>query len=122
MMFLLKFLGCILFFVGLALVLKPNFFSTSSANMDGYKTIEKRVLWGFLLGISFFLLFFSAWYSWKMVIVGLLIALTAGIITARIIGLVLDGFFKKQLYWLFIELMVLIILGFLYSLSSENQN
>ena len=58
MVFLLKFSGCIVLFVGLALVVKPDFSNTSAANIDGYQTIEKRVLWGCLLGIGFFCCFF----------------------------------------------------------------
>ena len=55
-----------------------------------------------------------------MILLGLLIALTVGVITARVIGLVLDGFYIKQLYWLLIELIILVVLRFLYFISSEN--
>lgn len=120
MKILLNFSGIILLFVGFALVLKPNFFSTSTVAADGYKMIERRVVWGFLLGIGLFLLFFNAWYSWKMTVLGLLIAFTAGIMIARVTGLALDGFFKKQVYWLLIELAGLIIFVFLYFLSRED--
>ncbi|WP_294246199.1 hypothetical protein [uncultured Chryseobacterium sp.] len=118
MSFILKFLGGIVLSVGLALVFKPNLFTTSAASIDGYQTIEKRVLRGFLLGIGLFMLFFSSWNSWKLILLAFLIALTVGVMTARIVGLALDGFYTKQIYWLLIEMMILIIFGFLYSLCA----
>nr|WP_281754255.1 hypothetical protein [Neptunitalea chrysea] len=76
--------------------------------------IEMRVKWGFLIGLGILLIFFNQWNDWKLMVCALLFFQTLGIIIARLIGFVLDGFFSKQLLWLTIEVVAFIIFGILY--------
>lgn len=110
----LKISGVILLIAGLSLAIKPEIFSKFSPFIDPYQMIEKRVKWGMLIGLGGFLLFHTNWASWGLIATALLTSMTLGIIIARVIGFVLDGFFIKQLYWLLMELVALLIFGFLY--------
>ncbi|MFD1141143.1 DUF4345 family protein [Larkinella insperata] len=114
MNFLLKIVGVILLVTGLVLAIKPDSFGKFSTSLDSYQMIEKRVKWGILIGMGGFILFHNNWVSWNVLATALLIAITFGIIIARLIGFVLDGFFTKQFYWLLIEIGALIIFGLLY--------
>ena len=76
--------------------------------------IEVRVKWGFLIGLGILFIVYNQWSDWKLTVCALLSFLTLGIIIARLLGFVLDGFFSKQLHWLTIEIVVLIIFGILY--------
>ncbi len=114
MNFVLKILGVIILIIGFSLTFKPDLFSKLSTPIDGYQMIEKRVKWGALIGFGLFLIFFTDWTSWRLIVSGLPFALTAGIITARLTGFVLDGFFTRQLWWLLIECAALILLGYIY--------
>lgn len=99
---------------GLILAYSPELLSTGPIPTDPYQMIEKRVRWGFVIGLGLLLLFHHQWTPWGLSVSALLVALTTGIIVARLLGFVLDGFFAKQLLWLAIELGALLIFGFLY--------
>jgi hypothetical protein len=114
MNFLLKIAGVILLVTGLVLAIKPDFFGKFSTSLDAYQMIEKRVKWGMLIGMGGFLIFYNNWVVWNVLATALLITITLGIIIARSIGFVLDGFFTKQFYWLFIEIGALILFGLLH--------
>ena len=90
---LVKISGVILRLAGFVLVFRPGLFTQFNSPIEGYEMIEKRVKWGMLIGFGLFLIFFRDWTSWKLVVTGLLFALTAGIIIARLTGFGLDGFF-----------------------------
>lgn len=114
MNFVLKILGVIILIIGLSLTLKPDLFSKLPTAITGYQMIEKRVKWGALIGFGLFLIFFTDWTSWRLIVSGLLFGLIEGIIIARLTGFVLDGFFTGQLWWLLIEFTVAILFGYLY--------
>lgn len=100
---------------GVMLTIKPNLISTMPQSISPYQMIEKRVMWGILIGLGFFGLVFNRQLdSWKTGIFASLATITSGIIIARIIGLLMDGFFAKQLLWLGIESVFLIIFAILY--------
>lgn len=110
----LKILGILLFITGFSLTLKPDFVGKFPASIDAYQMIEKRVRWGFLVGLGLFLTFYSNWNSWGLSITAFIFAITLGIIISRLTGFVKDGFFIQQLWWLLIEFFVLLLFGFLY--------
>lgn len=112
--FTVKIAGIIFLGAGFILTIKPGFFGKFLTSPDAYQIIEKRARWGMLIGLGGFMLFYTNWTSWGPIITALLASLTAGIIIARLTGLVLDGFFTKQLYWLLTELAALLSLGILY--------
>ncbi|MHC8949849.1 DUF4345 family protein [Sphingobacterium hungaricum] len=111
---ILKISGVILIIAGFIFTLKPDLVTKFPTSIDAYQMIEKRVPWGLLIGLGLFLLFYTNWTSWGLGIVAFLFALTLGIIIARLTGLLIDGFFVKQIWWLLIELAVLFLFGFLY--------
>ncbi|MFC5284673.1 DUF4345 family protein [Pedobacter alpinus] len=114
MTFFLKIVGVILLIGGCVLTYKPNLISKIPLPENPYQMIEMRVRWGFLIGLGILFIFFNQWSDWKLTVCALLFFLTLGIIIARLFGFVLDGFFSKQLLWLTIEVVVLIIFGILY--------
>ena len=111
----LKIAGIIILIAGVMLTIKPNLISTMSESISPYQMIEKRVMWGILMGLGLFGLVLNHQHdSWKTGIFALLATITSGIIIARIIGLLMDGFFAKQLLWLGIESVFLAIFAILY--------
>lgn len=110
----LKIIGVVLLVSGCVLTYKPNLISKISLSENPYKMIEVRVKWGFLIGLGILFIFYNQWSDWKLTVCALLFFLTLGIVIARLFGFVLDGFFSKQLLWLTIEIVVLIIFGILY--------
>ena len=111
---LLKILGVILLMAGFILAYKPEWVSTHPLPTDLYEMIERRVRWGLVIGLGLLLLFHHPWTSWGLTVSALLVALTSGVIIARLLGVVLDGFYAKQMGWLAIEFAALLTFGFLY--------
>ena len=99
---------------GFIMVYSPELISIHPIATDPYQVIEKRVRRGFAIGLGLLFLFHHPWTPWGLTVFALLIALTTGIILARLLGMLWDGFFAKQLLWLAIELGALLIFGFLY--------
>tara|TARA_R110000751_G_scaffold198975_1_gene303720 strand:- start:401 stop:760 length:360 start_codon:yes stop_codon:yes gene_type:complete len=110
----LKIIGTVLLVSGCALTYKTNLISKIPLPENPYQMIEVRVKWGFLMGLGILFIFFNQWSDWKQTVCALLFFLTLGIVIARLFGFVLDGFFSKQLLWLTIEVIALIIFGILY--------
>lgn len=110
----LKITGFILLILGCVLTYKLNLISHSPFPKDNYKMIEMRLIGGFLIGLSILFFFFNHWNSWKVIIPAFLFFLILGIIVARTFGIIMDGFFIKQVLWLTIEFVILIIFGILY--------
>jgi len=111
---MLKILAIILIVGGFMLTLKPNLISSCPEQLTGYEMIEKRVKWGFFIGLGVFFYFNQQWDNWGLIILAFLSALTFGVIIARLSGFILDGLFAKQTLWLVIELLICIIFNFLY--------
>ncbi len=114
MTFFLKIIGAVLLIAGCVITYKPKIISKIPLTENAYQMIEMRVKWGILIGLGIFFLFFNQCNNWKLTVFALLFFLTLGIIIARLFGFVLDGFFSKQLLWLTIEVVALIIFGILY--------
>lgn len=111
---ILKIAGFLFLLLGIIFTLKPELLDKFPASITPYEIIEKRVKWGLLMGLGIFVLYQTDWTSWRLIATALLATLTLGIIIARLTGFVLDGFFIKQLWWLLIELVVLLLFGFLH--------
>ena len=119
MTFFLKIIGAVLLIAGCILTYKPNLISKIPLPENAYQMIEIRVKWGILIGLGIFFLFFNPWSNWKLTAYALLFFLTLGIIIARLFGFGIDGFFSKQLLWLTIEVVALIIFGILYNYADH---
>ncbi|KGE13446.1 DUF4345 family protein [Sphingobacterium deserti] len=114
MQIILKIAGIALLLVGAIFTFKPDLLGKFPTSITPYEIIEKRVMWGVLIGLGIFLMCLNNWSSWRLNLTALLASLTLGVIAARLAGLVLNGFFMKQIWWLLIELAVLGLFGFLY--------
>jgi len=91
----LEILAVILIIAGLILAYNPVLISSAPTQLIGYEMIEKRVKWGFLIGLGIFLVFNQQWDNWGLTILAFLSSLTIGIIIARILGFILDGLFSR---------------------------
>lgn len=111
---LLKIAAIILIISGFVLTYRLDLITSSSAQLAGYDMIEKRVKWGFLIGLGIFLIFPQPRVDWLLTIWLLLATLTFGIIIARLFGFILDGLFTEQVIWLLTEIIVLGVFMFLY--------
>lgn len=109
----LKLIGVLLLIVGCILTYKPNLISRTPLPENNYHLIEMRVRWGFLIGLGIFIFAFNHWNSWKVIISAFLFFLTIGIVIARAFGIIMDGFLIKQILWLSIEFVILIVFGIL---------
>ena len=114
-----KIIGAVLFMAGGVLTYKPNIISKIPLPENAYQMIEMRIKWGFLIGLGMLLIFYNQWGSWKLLVCAVLFFLTLGIVIARLLGFVLDDFFSKQLLWLTIEIVALIIFGILYRYANN---
>lgn len=99
---------------GFILVYNPALLKNEPLPTDPYQVIEKRVRWGLVIGFGLLLLFHHPWNHWGFAVSEMMVFITFGIILARILGFLLDGYFAKQMLWLGIEVSVLLLLGFLY--------
>jgi len=99
---------------GFIIAYKPQIITEIPASITAYQMIEKRIIWGTFIGIGIFLLFNNHWKVGLSIIYALLFFLILGIIIARFLGLLLDGYFPKQLLWLVIEIIILVAFAFLY--------
>ncbi|RXG21715.1 putative protein DUF4345 [Leeuwenhoekiella polynyae] len=104
---------------GCVLTYKPNIISKIPLPENAYQMIEIRVKWGFLTGLGILLIFYNQWSNWKLLACAVLFFLILGIVIARLFGFVLHGFFSKQLLWLTIEIVALLIFGILYRYANN---
>ena len=110
----LKIIGIVLLISGLLLAFKPTIISKTPLPNNSYQIIKMRVVWGFPIGVGMLFIFHNQWGDLKLTLCALLIFLTLGIIFARLLGMVLDGFLKKQLLWLTMEIVAFIFFVVLY--------
>lgn len=107
----LKVVGVIVLIVGFVMAFSPKFFSDSSNSVDAYSSIEASVKWGFLIGFGALLVAHNQLTPWLVTLSALLFWLTAGIVSARLIGIVRFGLVGNQWLWLLIEVLALIAFG-----------
>ncbi len=110
----LKVVGIFAVIAGLIPVFHPTLFSNSDIQLDAYSSIELRVKWGIVVGFGLFLATQNHLFPWLVTLSGLLFWLTASVVIARCIGIMLDGLVGKQWVWLLIELIALVVFGFWY--------
>ncbi|WP_456294855.1 hypothetical protein M1D72_05660 [Vibrio sp. AK197] len=108
----LKIVGFLAIAAGLIMAFSPTLLGLSSSQLDAYASIESRVKWGFLIGLGAFLVTQNHLIPWSVTLPGLFFWLTAGIVVARSIGIMLCGLAGKQWLWLLTEVMVLVVFGF----------
>lgn len=111
---LLRILGFTLIITGLIFTIKPEIISQNPLPTDVFQSIEQRIKWGFLIGLGILFLFHHKFRPWLLTVSAILFSLTAGFVTARLIGIVLVGVVIEQFYWLVVELVSSVIFGLWY--------
>jgi hypothetical protein len=113
----LRSLGVFLIIVGLILICYPELIGQTSMPTDAFSSIEQRIKWGFLIGLGILLLLHHQLKPWRLTASAILFSLTLGFVTARFIGIILVGLISKQLFWLGVEIVALLIFGLWYRIE-----
>src|SRR5690554_5444374 len=87
---ILKIVGLIIVIMGAILSYNPELFSNKAIPEDPFEATERRILWGLLMGVGLLVLFYHQIQPWLLTLVAIGIALTLGVLMARLIGIVLD--------------------------------
>jgi hypothetical protein len=109
---LLRVIGVLGGAAGLVLAAVPTLVSDPGLATDTYEAIERRVWWGAVAGFGALLATLRSLRPWSVTLVSSLFWIVAGLLTARVIGLVLDGTDStRQWMWTAVELAICVVAG-----------
>ena len=103
---LIRALGLIVLITGIVIVANPELITNKAVPVDTFEAIERRIWWGLLIGLGLLLMFNRQWSPWLPTLLISAIALIAGLLTARLIGIALDGSVVKQWYLVLVEIVI----------------
>ncbi len=92
--------GFIMLIAGIIVVANPELITNKPVPEDTFEAIERRIWWGLLIGLGLLFIFNQRWSPWLPTFLITTVALLAGLLAARCIGIVLDGSVAKQ--WLLV--------------------
>lgn len=101
-----KAFGLIFLVAGIVIVVNPELITNKPVPEDIFEAVERRIWWGLLIGVGLLLLFNLRWSPWLPTLLVTLIALIAGLLIARLIGIGLDGSVIKQWYFVLVEVAI----------------
>lgn len=101
-----KTLGALLALAGFLLTVLPGLLLEVSPNKDRFAAIETRTRFGAMGGLGLGLSLLGGFSPWGTSVAFLAFWTTIGFSAARVIGLALDGFNRRQLLWIGVELVV----------------
>lgn len=108
----LRVIGVLLGVVGLVLVIDPTLVSDPGPAENTFEAIERRIPYGAVLGLGGLLWFRTTLRPWGSLVASVILWLTLGALTARVIGLVLDGADDRaQWMWVAVEAAVAGVAG-----------
>jgi len=99
-------LGLLTLIAGIIIVLYPELITKKPVPEDTFEAIERRIWWGLLIGTGLLLLFNRQWSPWLPTLLISAVALLAGLLAARLIGIALDGSVVKQWYLVLVEIAI----------------
>ena len=102
-----KILGGLLILVGVILASNPELVSNKPVPEDIFKAVERRVWWGLFISAGILVMFHHPLQPWIVTFVATSIAITFGLLAARLIGIMLDGSVPKQWFWVIVEAIAL---------------
>lgn len=102
--------GVITILIGGVLSYHPELVTSAPIPDDPFQAIERRVRWGFVMGLGMLLLFHHQVTPLLFTFAALGMTLTLGALIARLIGIALDGSVLRQWMWVLIEL--ILVIGF----------
>jgi len=108
-------LGLLTLIAGIIIVAYPELITKKPVPEDTYEAIERRIWWGLIIGVGLLLLFNRQWSPWLPTVLMTALALLAGMLVARLIGIVLDGSVLKQWIWVLVELVIAAVFLWWYS-------
>ena len=103
---LIRAVGFIILIAGIIIVVNPELITKKAVPEDTFEAIERRIWWGLLIGLGLLLMFNRQWSPWLPVLLISAVALIAGLLAARLIGIVLDGSIVKQWYLVLVEIVI----------------
>jgi len=92
--------GLVFLIAGIIIVANPELITNNPVPEDTFEAIERRIWWGLLIGLGMLLIFNQQWTPWLPTFLVTTVALLAGLLVARFMGIVLDGSVPKQ--WLLV--------------------
>jgi len=107
--------GIIILLLGVFLAYNPELVSSKPIPEDTFRAIERRVRWGFLIGLGLLLMFHHQVKPYLFTVAALGMTLTLGALISRVMGIVLDGSAPRQWMWVVVELAMVIGFGFWYA-------
>jgi len=110
----IKLIGITLVVAGATLAWNPELVSNKPVPSDTFEATERRIWWGLLIGFGALLLFHHQLVPWQPTIAATLSALLFGLLIARLIGIILDGYAVKQWVNVGIEVVILVPLLWWY--------
>jgi hypothetical protein len=111
----LQVVGFILLLSGAIFTYNPELVSSKTIPDDAFRAVERRVRWGFLIGLGMLLVFHHQIKPYLLTVAALGMTLTLGALIARVVGIVLDGSVPKQRMWVVVELVMIIAFGLRYA-------
>ena len=107
--------GFTLLLSGIILTYNPELVSSKPIPEGTFQAVERRVRWGFLIGLGMLLIFHHQVNPYLLTAAALGMTLTLGALISRVIGIVLDGLAPRQWMWVVVELAMVIGFGFWYA-------
>ncbi len=96
---------------GFLLVVRPEFVNKKPKPEDVFRAVERRAWWGLLIGLGLFCFSLPSINSYLVGFFVLATAATLGILIARLIGIFLEGSHRRQWFWVWVELLVVLVLA-----------
>ncbi|WP_394245657.1 hypothetical protein [Vibrio astriarenae] len=112
---ILQVVGFIILLLGGILSYNPELVSNKPIPEDTFQAVERRVRWGFVMGIGMLLMFHHQITPYLLTAAALGMTLTLGALVARVMEIFLDGSVARHWMWVAVELVVIIGFGFWYA-------
>ncbi|GEA58826.1 DUF4345 family protein [Vibrio comitans] len=106
--------GFIVLLLGAVLSYNPELVSSKPIPEDTFQAIERRVRWGFVMGIGMLLMFHHQVSPFLLTAAALGMTITIGALISRGIGIVIDGSSPRQWMWVVVELAMVIAFAVWY--------
>lgn len=110
----LRLIGLTILIAGFVLAWNPELVSSVDIPNNPFEAVERRIKWGMVIGLGILLIFHHKLQPWLLTATAVGASIVLGMLTARSIGIVLDGKTVKQFYWLATESSVFLVLAYLY--------
>jgi len=112
---LLQVVGFMLLLAGIILTYNPELVSSKPISEDTFRAIERRVRWGFLIGLGMLLMFHHQIKPYLFTVAALGMTLTLGALVSRLVGIALDGSAQRQWMWVVVEIVMIVGFGLWYA-------